>query len=208
VHWEDSAIILKIAKFGERSCIVTVLSQQHGMHKGLLKYGAPPLLGDIVHAAWAARLREQLGAWHFDVEDSYSAFFMRDKTKLSVFVFLCEVLCVLLDERTPYEHVFDRTILLLEKLRTSNLLKEWISDYLQFESFLLKQAGFGCGRSQNTNNLGPTPNSTHSGEDIYGILMVNGALFEQVLDQFSWVISCRRKMAEDVLKGYSPGKLN
>ncbi|MDR1207732.1 MAG: recombination protein O N-terminal domain-containing protein [Holosporales bacterium] len=203
MRWEDTAIILKTAKFGERSCIVTVLSQQHGMHKGLLKYGAPPLLGDIVHAAWAARLREQLGGWRLDVEFSYSAFFMRDKIKLSVFVFLCEVLCVLLDERTPYEHVFNSTISLLEKLRTSKLFEEWIVDYLQFEDLLLKQAGFGYCESTNAINACITRSSQHldrDGKDIYDALMSNGALYEQILDQFPWVNSFRRKMIEDIIE--------
>jgi DNA repair protein RecO (recombination protein O) len=206
VYWEDVAITLKTARFGEKSYIVTVLSQQHGLHKALLRYGKPPLPGDVVRATWIARLREQLGVWRFDIEFSYSPFFMRDRAKLSVFIFACEVLCAVLDERTPHVHVFDGVLSFFEQLRISTVSADWIAYYLLFEAFLLKQIGFGYERCDvAASSCINTFVNTSSGQKILNknevrkALMSNGCHFEQMLGHSPFVISCRNKMIEDIL---------
>jgi DNA repair protein RecO (recombination protein O) len=144
MQWEDQAIILKKYPFGEHSCIVTVLSKEHGLHKGLLKRGKF-MQGDVVKAAWYARLPEQLGIWSFHGENSFAPFFMRNKTLLACFLFVCELLPALLSERTPYPSIFYEFLAFWEKnasLSSGSLLLLPFHYWL-FELFLLEKIGFG-----------------------------------------------------------------
>lgn len=140
MQWQDRAIILKSKTFGESSLIVSVLSEFHGLHKGILK---KPYItqGDVVNALWTARLPEQLGQWRFDCEYSYSPFVMRDAVRLQGLMVFCELLCVLLTERTSYPDIFEKSENFLESLKLENF--KWINYYLLLEFFLLEKIGFG-----------------------------------------------------------------
>ncbi|MDR1907696.1 MAG: recombination protein O N-terminal domain-containing protein [Holosporales bacterium] len=157
MQWEDQAIVIKSARFGESSSIVTVLSRNHGVHKGLLKRGYITI-GDMVDATWTARLNDQLGFWKFDLKHSYGVHVMRDRARLNVLMFLGELLRITLTERTPCPRIFERCLAFLEILTSSSCSsgiaaelsksevgegKAWIVDYLLFEFFLLEQVGFG-----------------------------------------------------------------
>lgn len=142
MQWEDCAIVLKSISFGEHAHIVTVLSRNNGLHRGLLKRGIVSR-GDAVHATWVARLPEQLGIWGFCAEYAYSAVAMRDRVKLSMLVFLCEMLCEFLDERTPCPLVFNTIQHFLDKFITNEPLPELVVAYLHLELFLLEQVGVG-----------------------------------------------------------------
>jgi DNA repair protein RecO (recombination protein O) len=140
MHWDDIALIVGTTRFAESSFIVTVLTRNHGLHKGLLKWTIVPV-SDLVNASWTARLQDHLGVWSFNPICSYVQFVINNKAKLSVVIVLCELLRTMLTERTPCTAIFDRTIDFFEKLKSENL--DWINHYLLLEAFILEKNGFG-----------------------------------------------------------------
>ncbi|MDR1597889.1 MAG: recombination protein O N-terminal domain-containing protein [Holosporales bacterium] len=142
MQWKDNAVVINCAKFGESSSIVTVLSQNHGVHKGMLKRGYFAQ-GDLVDAVWTARLSEQLGSWKLDQQYSYSSCIMRDRAKLQTLIFVGRLLCVALSERTPCPEIFWRYVQFLDALASPGAGGAWVTGYLYFELFLLTKTGFG-----------------------------------------------------------------
>ena len=78
MYWEDKAVILGAKRFGETSIILEVFSENHGLHKGLVKGGASKTKRALVQPGnwcsinWRARLNEQLGSFSLEVYKYYS----------------------------------------------------------------------------------------------------------------------------------------
>lgn len=140
MQWKERAIVLHLTPLGESGHIVTVLSETHGLHKGLLRR-RKKTPGDLVQALWTARLPEQLGTWILDTEISYSAFVLRDPLRLGGLMLYCELLRKVLTERTPCSDVFQKAYFFLDRLRFPT--QEWVLNYLFLEFFLLSKVGFG-----------------------------------------------------------------
>ena len=139
MQWSDEAIILKIKPFSEKSHIVTVITNEHGIYSGLLK-NKNVSLGDFVKATWTARLSDQLGTFSFDIDKSCVAFLLRNKEKLMCFNFFCELLNELMHERMRCSDVYKSSYdFLVSICEESN---EWILKYLLLEISLLPRIGF------------------------------------------------------------------
>ena len=39
MQWQDKGIVLSSKKYGEHSLIIRFLTEEHGVHSGLVKYG-------------------------------------------------------------------------------------------------------------------------------------------------------------------------
>ena len=67
ISWEDEGVVLSVRRFGEHDAIATLFTAAHGRTAGMVKGGsgkqARALLqpGNLVKAAWRARLDTQLG---------------------------------------------------------------------------------------------------------------------------------------------------
>ena len=67
VEWTDDGIVLSVRPHGESAAIVTLMTEAHGRHAGLMRGGASTrhkgMLqpGNAVRAVWRARRAEQLG---------------------------------------------------------------------------------------------------------------------------------------------------
>jgi DNA repair protein RecO (recombination protein O) len=140
MRWHDVAIVINTTKFSESSFVVTMLTKNHGIHKGLLK-GREAFASDLVTVTWTARLQDHLGVWSFDLINSNISFFIKNKAKLSTVIVLFELLRTILTERTPCTEIFDRTLDFFEQLKLKNL--NWINYYLLLEAFILEKNGYG-----------------------------------------------------------------
>lgn len=91
MKWQDRAIILGAKSFGETNVILEVFSEEHGLHKGLVRGGASKakkaLLqpGNLVSLSWSSRLNEQLGFFTLEVEKYYSVTLIQNSLMLSGF---------------------------------------------------------------------------------------------------------------------------
>jgi DNA repair protein RecO (recombination protein O) len=77
MEWLDEAIVLSARPHGETSAVVTLLTEHHGRHAGLVRGGqnsksrAVYQPGNRVRAHWRARLADHLGS--FDEADRLTA---------------------------------------------------------------------------------------------------------------------------------------
>ncbi|MEY4795377.1 MAG: hypothetical protein RL724_2313, partial [Pseudomonadota bacterium] len=68
IEWEAPAVVLDLRPHGEGGAVVTVLTEAHGRHAGLVKGDASRaqaglwLPGNLIEARWVARLSDQLGS--------------------------------------------------------------------------------------------------------------------------------------------------
>ena len=69
MDWDAPAIVLDARPYGEGDAIATVMTSEHGAHRGLARGGAARgrtaiwQPGNLVHVRWVARLAEQLGSF-------------------------------------------------------------------------------------------------------------------------------------------------
>jgi len=146
MQWSDVSIILSTRKYGETSAVVRVLTRDHGVFSGVFR-GAYSKnnrgilqAGNVVSAAWNARLAEQLGTFKLELMEAHAAHIMHDGAKLSALSSACSLLEMALPERHPYPKLFAD---FHEFLHTLNASENWQEEYIKFELSLLSETGFG-----------------------------------------------------------------
>ena len=98
MRWNDEAIVLGLKGLGENKKVVTLLTCNHGRHKGVWR--CPKNFGCLqpgqrVLASWYGRLEEHLGSWSFEIGPSFLMFLLQDKWLLMAAqsgVALCDLL--------------------------------------------------------------------------------------------------------------------
>ena len=79
ISWEDEGVVLSVRRFGEHDAIATLFTAAHGRMAGMVKGGsgkqARALLqpGNLVKAAWRARLDTQLGVYTLEGMRAFAA---------------------------------------------------------------------------------------------------------------------------------------
>ena len=151
MHWSDAAIILSVRPYGENSAVVRVLTREHGLYAGVVK-GAKAKnnrgiiqAGNVVSAAWNARLSEQLGTFKIEMLEALVAHLMSDATKLAALTSACALLELALPERHPYPKLF---IIFHEFLHILTTTNNWWEDYIKLELEILSECGFGLDFSE------------------------------------------------------------
>lgn len=146
MQWSDASIILSTRKYGETSAVVRVLTRDHGVFSGVFRGGYSKnnrgmlQAGNVVSAAWNARLAEQLGTFKLELMEAHAAHIMHDASKLSALSSACSLLEIALPERHPYPKLFAD---FHEFLHILNSGENWEEEYIKFELSLLSEAGFG-----------------------------------------------------------------
>ena len=146
MDWTDNAIVLTANKHGESSLIVSLLTEQHGRHSGLVRGGAgrrnrgiyQP--GNLVNAHWRARLPEHLGAFTCELTSAHAATLLDQPLELSVLASACAIVEAALPERETHPSVYNGLLVVLESLDDSNV---WPTVYIKWEIGLLQELGFG-----------------------------------------------------------------
>ena len=121
MEWRDEGIVLSVRKHGESGAIVEILTAAHGRCLGHVRGGRSrrqrPVLqpGNIVQAAWRARLEEHLG--HFTIEglDLKAGAIMEVSFRLAGLATLA-ALAQLLPEREPHRRVYDAMRVVLDAI--------------------------------------------------------------------------------------------
>ncbi len=151
MHWSDAAIILSARKYGESGAVLRVLAREHGLYAGVMR-GANSKnnrgvvqAGNVVGAAWNARLSEQLGAFKLELLEAHAAHLMSDAGKLSALSSACSILELVLPERHPYPKLF---AVFHEFLHTLIAKDDWWEDYVKLELEILSECGFGLDLSE------------------------------------------------------------
>ena len=93
MRWSDKGLVISVKKYGENSLILHLLTKDHGVHAGLVKYistkksGHIYELGNILSVEWTGRLEEQLGFYKSELEKSYLYSIINNSLKLPIWEF-------------------------------------------------------------------------------------------------------------------------
>ena len=145
MEWVDEGYVLSAMKYGERDAIVTLLTKEHGRHKGLLKNGMTSKVrggiqpGSRLHVHWKARLEEHLGNWKVELLWSPLGGMYEAPLALKALLAGCALCDSVLPEREPQPQAFDK----LQEFLSPVEGQDWGAAYLNLEVFMLDTLGFG-----------------------------------------------------------------
>jgi DNA repair protein RecO (recombination protein O) len=145
MEWTDDGIVLGIKRHGEANAILELMTREHGRHLGLVRGGAGsrmrPVLqpGNLVRAAWRARLDEHLGAYVVEGLNLRAASFLGASHAVYAVTHVAG-LARLLPERDPHETVFDTLDAMLDHFDDPALAAALV---VRYELQLLTELGFG-----------------------------------------------------------------
>lgn len=148
MEWEAPAIVLRTEIYGESNLLVTVLTQTHGVWKGLSRGGNStkqrPLwqVGNILIVKWKARLADQLGQFTGEIVKTISGYLLDYPQSLALMTSACVVCAYSVPEKESCPDLFNELIKLLSKLVVFPLTPPF-ADYIRWEALLLKQLGYG-----------------------------------------------------------------
>lgn len=162
---ETNGILINLRAFSERDCVAHIFTCDNGMLVGLLRGGAvakknKPLVGQVGHLSWNARLDSQLGVFHFESEKNLSAPLMLNADLLKIMNAVFSLIVALVPERESYEHLYQKTFNLLSNLSGADNPYDL---YLNWEMDLLRDLGYaldltkcsGCQKAENLCYLSP-----------------------------------------------------
>jgi DNA repair protein RecO (recombination protein O) len=146
MEWQEPAIVLEVAPYGEGDALVTLLTAGQGAWRGLAKGGnarsktALWQPGNIISARWAARLAEQLGSFSGEMVHPAAALAMDDRLHLAILNAACALAAGALPEREPHRDVFAGLARLLAGI---NIADTPLPALVLWELDLLRHLGFG-----------------------------------------------------------------
>lgn len=148
-RWSDEGIVLSLRPLGEKSVILTCLTQSHGLAKGVVKAArtkAPWLQGgNLLSVSWSARLEEHLGLWALEPLASIGGCLLSHPLALAGLSAALALVETVLPEREPQEALFQTFQKFLYSLKETSLTPSstlCYRSYAEFEIALLKAAGF------------------------------------------------------------------
>jgi DNA repair protein RecO (recombination protein O) len=146
MDWDAPAIVLDARPYGEGDAIATVMTAEHGAHRGLARGGSARSRtaiwqpGNLVQVRWVARLAEQLGSFSAELVHPAAALAMDDPLALAMLSAVCAVAEGALPEREPHPRVFDGLLHLIAHLSRGEAL---LADLIRWETVVLADLGYG-----------------------------------------------------------------
>jgi DNA repair protein RecO (recombination protein O) len=146
MEWDAPTIVLDARPYGEGDVVATVMSQAHGLHRGLARGGASRgkaatwQAGNLVQVRWTARLTEQLGSFTGELIHPAAAHVMDNALGLAMLTALCAVAEGALPERQPHPRIFSRLLGLIPRLP---LGETQLTDVVRWELVVLSDLGYG-----------------------------------------------------------------
>jgi DNA repair protein RecO (recombination protein O) len=146
MDWDLPAIVLDTRPYGESDVIATVMTAEHGAHRGLVRGGASRAQGGIwqagnfVQARWLARMSDQLGSLRGELIHATAASVMDDALALAMLTAVCAQSGDALPEREPHEAVFAGLVALLPRLALGEAV---LPELIGWELTVLADLGYG-----------------------------------------------------------------
>lgn len=141
----DRGIIIHKTPLKERSYVVTLFTQHHGIYSGVArtnsrKTTSPEIFeGNFVDFHWQARLHEHLGTAKCELIKSYNSYLIQDKLKLYAFNSIVSLLKKAFCEREPHNKLFPVLLNYLDKSRMQFCFRR----YIMLELAILQESGHG-----------------------------------------------------------------
>jgi DNA repair protein RecO (recombination protein O) len=146
MDWEAPAVVLAVRGYGEGDAIASVMTAEHGLHRGLARGGASRAQsaqwqpGNLLQVRWVARLADQLGSFSGELIHSAAALVMNDPLLLGMLTAMCAVAEGALPEREPHPRVFDGLVHVIARLQQGETM---LAELVRWEAMLLNDIGYG-----------------------------------------------------------------
>jgi DNA repair protein RecO (recombination protein O) len=146
MDWDAPAIVLDARPYGEGDAVAGVMTEAHGLHRGLARGGAGRTgaaiwqPGNLVQVHWVARLAEQLGSFSAELIHPAAALALDDPLALAMLSAACAVAEGALPEREPHPRVFHGLLQLIARLSKGPTM---LADLVRWETLLLADLGYG-----------------------------------------------------------------
>jgi DNA repair protein RecO (recombination protein O) len=146
MEWDAPAIILDVRPYGEGDAVATVMTEAHGLHRGLARGGASRgkagtwQPGNMVQVQWTARLSDQLGSFTGELIHAGAAHAMEEAMSLAMLTAVCAVAEGALPEHEPLPRVFGGLLGLIPRLPLGD---EVLTELILWEVSLLSDLGYG-----------------------------------------------------------------
>jgi DNA repair protein RecO (recombination protein O) len=146
MEWDSPAIVLDARPYGEGDAVATVMTEAHGLHRGLARGGASRgkaatwQAGNLVHVRWTARLSDQLGSFTGELIHPGATQAMQEALPLSMLTSACAVAEGALPERVPQPRSFHGLLGLIPRLPLGEGV---LADVVRWELVLLAELGYG-----------------------------------------------------------------
>jgi DNA repair protein RecO (recombination protein O) len=146
MDWDAPAVVLDARPFGEGDAIAAVMTEEHGLHRGLARGGGSRAQaglwqpGNLVQVRWVARLADQLGSFSAEMIHPGAALVIDDPLALAMLSAVCAVAEGALPEREQHIRVFQGLVHLVPRLPLGAAM---LSDLVLWETVLLAELGYG-----------------------------------------------------------------
>ena len=141
MFWQDQAVVVQQRPFSERKWLVTLLTQDHGLCKGIVRSGALKgwILGAQTDVVWEGMGENSLG--RFVLEPAYGPVPLLTHMPgvLSTVSIMCLLCASFLPERVSMPGVYVSFLRTLALLPTARGLEA----YNDFEAYFLEELGYG-----------------------------------------------------------------
>lgn len=147
-QWDDTGIVIAVARYGEQSAIVRVLTAEHGLCAGMVKgvYSKKSRgiyqPGNQLHVHWQARLEEHLGSMRGELVSSVTARLLENGTALAVMNAACAMVLACVPERMKEDVIYSNIIAICNEFHAADDAMKWLCAYVQLEFSLLQESGF------------------------------------------------------------------
>jgi DNA repair protein RecO (recombination protein O) len=145
MNWSEDGIVLTAREHGESAAILSLLTESHGRHLGLVRGARGPRAraryepGNLVAASWRGRLDEHLGSYSCEVISSPAARWLDDALRLDALAAATALVDRVLPEREPHAALFRGLGDLIDGLGKV----DWAERYVRWELLMLAELGFG-----------------------------------------------------------------
>lgn len=146
MDWDAPAIVLDARPYNEGDAVASVMTEEHGLHRGLARGGAGRTgaavwqAGNLVQARWVARLAEQLGSFSAELVHPAAALALDDPLALAMLSSACAVAEGALPEREPLPRVFLGLLQFIARLSQEPAM---LAELVRWETLLLAELGYG-----------------------------------------------------------------
>jgi DNA repair protein RecO (recombination protein O) len=146
MEWDAPAIVLDVRPHGEGDAVATVMTEEHGVHRGLARGGASRgkaatwQAGNMVQVRWTARLSDQLGSFTGELIHAGAAHAMQEAMPLAMLTAICSVAEGALPEREPLVRIFQGLLRLIPRLPAG---ESELTEVIQWETVVLSDLGYG-----------------------------------------------------------------
>ena len=143
MNWTDDGIVLSAKPLAEKSVVLSLLTKDNGLHKGVLRLtkrtgSVEP--GNHVHAIWKSRLSAHLGSYTIEVNDTPIARIMTQSNRILLLKTVTTLVDMLLPERHAYPVIYEY---IKEIFACLHNMTDPLFDYVRFEHLLIHEMGFG-----------------------------------------------------------------